>query len=183
MPRVPVAGGAALVWVGAHGGAGTDALAALLPGSLALSGAWPEPDLDPAVPVVLVARTSAGALQAAARATTQWAAGGVPQVDLLGLVLVADRPGRLPGSCGLQELVAGGAPPVLVAALGGGVAPRRTRGPRDGARRAPAARGRAPAVAARPAPPTRRRPPGPRRGRPAPSAPLAATPVPGGGPR
>ncbi len=118
LPRSRVPGDVPLVWVGAHGGAGTDTLAALLPGSLALPGAWPQagaerPDAGdgPPVAVVLVARTSAACLDAAARAATQWAAGVVPGVDLLGLALVPDRPGRLPRELRrLRATVAGGVP-------------------------------------------------------------------------
>ena len=62
--------------------------------------------------VVLVARTHASGLKAAQEALRDWAAGDLP-VKLLGLVLIADAPGRLPKPLrDLAQLVAGGAPTV-----------------------------------------------------------------------
>jgi hypothetical protein len=62
------------------------------------------------VACVLLARTSATGLLAARAALRQWAAGDAP-VELAGLVLLADAPGRLPGPLrDLAALVAGGAP-------------------------------------------------------------------------
>jgi hypothetical protein len=63
---------------------------------------------------VLVARTNALGLLAARDGLTQWAASAVgPSPCLLGLVLVADAPGRLPAALkDLATVVAGGAPRV-----------------------------------------------------------------------
>ncbi len=103
---------AGLWCLGAHGGAGETTLAALSPGWAAADHAWPQvPTAAGPAPVVLVARSSAHGLLAAQRATTQWAAGLAPDVDLLGLVVVADAPGRLPRP--LRE---------LAHVVGGGVA-------------------------------------------------------------
>lgn len=104
----------AAVWlVGAHGGAGEECLARLDEGWKPARHAWrcgPSPQ-EPAV-CVLVARTHTKGLDAAQRALTQWASGSLgDSVQLLGLALVADAPGRLPRP--LRELcghVAGGAP-------------------------------------------------------------------------
>ncbi|MDX3366086.1 hypothetical protein PV387_08590 [Streptomyces sp. ME02-6987-2C] len=52
---------------------------------------------------MLVARSSAGGLKAAQSAAQQWASGMVTGIDLLGLVVVADAPGRRPKI--LQDLV------------------------------------------------------------------------------
>jgi len=99
------------LWVtGAHGGAGTTTLATLLEGHDGTC-AWP----GYPSPTLLVARTHMAGLTAAQAAARQWAGRGVPsvQTNLLGLVLVADAPGRLPRP--LQELsrvVAGGVPRV-----------------------------------------------------------------------
>lgn len=101
-------------WVGVHGGAGETTLATLLPESRATSHVWPLPVVDdgPAPNVVLVARTHASGLKAAQEALRDWAAGDLP-VKLLGLVLIADAPGRLPKPLrDLAQLVAGGAPAV-----------------------------------------------------------------------
>ena len=114
--RLPVrlVGGHPGLWVlGTHGGAGETRLAAVLPGARAAGHAWPEAEgagLGPGR-VLLVARTDAHGLRAAQRAAAAWASGTCPAVDLVGLVLIADAPGRLPRR--LQQtadLVAGGVP-------------------------------------------------------------------------
>jgi len=101
-------------WFGTHGGAGETTLAAFVTGSRAADHAWPLPrDVDDLQPVVLVARTSVRGLESARVAATQWAAGDVLGVDLLGLVLMADAPGRLPRALrDLSQLVGGGVPRV-----------------------------------------------------------------------
>ena len=84
------------VLVAAHGGAG---VSALLRAGLAEAGAvdadrvWPDTGL-----VLLVARTSTSGLEQAQALVCQHAAAGVEvtRARLLGLVLVADAPGRLP---------------------------------------------------------------------------------------
>lgn len=100
-------------WMGAHGGAGETTLEQLLEGSRAARHAWPVARTSAELPpVVLVARTSAHGLQAAKLAATEWAAGAV-LVELLGLVLIADAPGRLPRPLkDLAQVVAGGVPRV-----------------------------------------------------------------------
>jgi hypothetical protein len=61
--------------------------------------------------VVLIARSSGRGLRAAQAAATQWAAGLAPNVEVLGLVIVADAPGRLPRPLReLAQLVSGGVP-------------------------------------------------------------------------
>lgn len=100
----------ALWVVGAHGGAGESSLAALEPAWAAAEHTWPF-TADQATCVVLAARTSAAGLRAAQNAATHWAAGLGVEVRLLGLVLIADAPGRLPRP--LREyarVVAGGVP-------------------------------------------------------------------------
>lgn len=98
-------------WVGVHGGAGESTLARLMPGSCAAGHAWPVESAAAApLPVVLVARTHASGLRAVQAAATEWAAGKVA-VRLLGLVLIADAPGRRPRALrDLERLVAGGVP-------------------------------------------------------------------------
>jgi hypothetical protein len=100
-----------LWWVGAHGGAGESTLEHLLPGSKAANHAWPiSPSPDRAARVLLVARTSFSGLTAAQRALRDWASGAVA-VQLDGLVLMADAPGRLPKELrALSELVASATP-------------------------------------------------------------------------
>lgn len=98
-------------WVGCHGGAGVSTLADLVPGGRESGKAWPVPADGNLSRVVLVARTNARGLAAAQAAARQWAAGRVPGVGMLGLVAVADAPGRLPRQLTeLLRLVAGGLP-------------------------------------------------------------------------
>jgi len=97
-----------------HGGAGETTLEQLLPASRAADHAWPiRPGVrrGPAAPfVALVARTDARGLRAAQAAAAEWASGEIP-VSLIGLVLVADAPGRAPRALRyLAELVEGGVP-------------------------------------------------------------------------
>jgi hypothetical protein len=104
---------AGLWWVGAHGGAGETTLARLAPGSRAAGHAWPAPAAgSPASRVVVVARTDHSGLLAAQRVAREWASGQVAGlVDLVGLVLVADAPGRRPKELRqLEQLVSGGYP-------------------------------------------------------------------------
>ncbi len=102
---------AELWWVGTHGGAGESTLAALVPEWPAGEHAWPRtPGSDPAR-VVLVARSHMRGLRAAQAAATQWACGLVPYIEVLGLVIVADAPGRLPRPLrDYAQLVSGGVP-------------------------------------------------------------------------
>lgn len=98
-------------WVGAHGGAGESTLEQLLEGSQAAGHAWPisPPHAVPAR-VVLLARTNAHGLRAAQLAAIEWASGEIP-IQLEGLVLIADAPGRLPRPLkDFAQLVAGGVP-------------------------------------------------------------------------
>lgn len=98
-------GGMALL--AAHGGAG---VSSLLRAGLATAGAvdaqrrWPANGR-----VLLLARTSTGGLEWARDLARQHASGHAgPGVELVGLVLVADAPGRLPARIGaLADLVCG----------------------------------------------------------------------------
>jgi hypothetical protein len=103
---------APLWWIGCHGGAGESSLARLVPQWRAAGHSWPlvasqgAPSLG-----VLVARSNVSGLRAAQFAATQWAAGQVPHVDVVGLVIIADAPGRLPKPLKeLADLVSGGVP-------------------------------------------------------------------------
>ena len=99
------------LWIlGAHGGSGESSLAALQPDWAAAEHAWPC-TAGQSASVVLTARTSAAGLKAAQRAATHWAAGLGAEVQLLGLVLLADAPGRLPRPLReYAQLIAGGVP-------------------------------------------------------------------------
>lgn len=103
----------ARVWfLGVHGGAGESTLAALDPHWAAADHAWPHVE-DQWAPtrVVLVARSHARGLRAAQAAATQWAAGLVPFADVIGLIVAADAPGKLPKPLrDLERIVNGGVP-------------------------------------------------------------------------
>ena len=91
--------------LGAHGGAGVTCLlrAGLDQVAVDADRRWP-----PAGPVVLVARTSTSGLEWARDLARQHASGLAGDVELLGLVLVADAPGRLPArTTALRDLVSG----------------------------------------------------------------------------
>jgi hypothetical protein len=100
-------------WVGAHGGAGESTLEQLLEGSRANGHAWPDTGERAAPPpVIVVARTNARGLRAAQLAATEWASGSVA-VQLHGLVLIADAPGRTPKPLrDFAQVVAGAFPRV-----------------------------------------------------------------------
>lgn len=84
------------LWVvGAHGGAGATSVAAMIQGAYPLARSWPHV-AGHLVPVILVARSNMAGLDAAQRAAQHWASGLVPGVDLLGLVVLSDAPGKLP---------------------------------------------------------------------------------------
>lgn len=109
LPLVPVRPGPSLWWVGAHGGSGESTMSGLVAGWAAAGHRWPVTGAGERV--VLVARSSMGGLMAARTAARQWAAGGVPGVVLVGLVVVADAPGRLPRPLRqMSRLVGGGVP-------------------------------------------------------------------------
>jgi len=96
--------------VGAHGGSGETTLASLHEAWWPAGHCWPQGPTGTSG-CVLTARTSADGLLAAQSALAQWAASGAGTARLLGLVLIADAPGKLPRP--LRELacvVAGGAP-------------------------------------------------------------------------
>lgn len=79
--------------VGAHGGAGTSTWASLVDAG---DGGCQWPSVVGGADVVIVCRSSMAGLEAARRAGMQWASGAVPDVDLRGLLVVPDLPGRLP---------------------------------------------------------------------------------------
>lgn len=92
-------------WLGVHGGAGESTLARLFKGTRAAEHRWPvgSPDGSKAL-VVLVARTSFWGMTAVQDAMREWDQRQRAAVLVLGLVLIAHRPGRLPKNLvGLQR--------------------------------------------------------------------------------
>lgn len=98
-------------WLGCHGGAGVSTLEAVLRRGEDAGRAWPIAAHGGVGRVVLVARTHVSGLLAVQAAARQWAAGGVPRTRLLGAVLLADAPGKLPNRTrNLVELLSGALP-------------------------------------------------------------------------
>lgn len=104
---------AAGLWLlGAHGGAGESTLAQLDSQWKPAHHAWPIVTGVGHPPRVLVlARTDVRGLKAAKAVGKQWATGLAPEVELVGLALIADSSGRLPRALrDLAQVVAGGYP-------------------------------------------------------------------------
>lgn len=109
LPTITVAP-AQLWWVGVHGGAGESTLAALY-GHADTQHRWPLHQDGSTARVILTARTHHDAVIAARTAITHWASGTLPHIDLIGLVLIADTPTRIPKPLAdLIRVVSGGAP-------------------------------------------------------------------------
>ena len=104
--------GSASVWiVGAHGGAGESRIADIIDGARSTDHCWPVLPGSTNPRVLLVCRADMRGLTAARSALTQWASGAAPEVDLLGLAVLADAPGKKPKE--LREyasIIGGGAP-------------------------------------------------------------------------
>ena len=96
-------------WHGLHGGAGVTTLAAAIPGGIDGPG-LPYQHGFPALPVVAVCRSNAGGLTDAQH-FAKWASDNAAAANVIGLVVVADAPGRLPRSLeSAIRLVTGGYP-------------------------------------------------------------------------
>ncbi|KRE76589.1 DUF6668 family protein [Arthrobacter sp. Soil763] len=109
--RRTVVGSAALWVTGAHGGSGESRIADLLDGARATGHCWPVPQDGSTPQLLLVCRADMRGLTAARSALTQWAAGAAPAVDLLGLAVLADAPGKTPKALrDFTAIVGGGAP-------------------------------------------------------------------------
>lgn len=103
--------GAPLLWiVGAHGGAGASTWARIL--NVGDAGAsWPQ-HVNPtrALSIVVCCRSTAAGLRAAQDVAIEWASGALPG-QLVGLVVGADAPGRMPRELREFREVASGAYP------------------------------------------------------------------------
>ena len=104
--------GTAALWItGAHGGAGESRIADLLDGARATDHCWPVLQKGSKPRVLLVCRADMRGLTAVRSALTQWASGATPEVDLLGLAILADAPGKTPKVLrDFSAIVGGGAP-------------------------------------------------------------------------
>ncbi|MBD1540371.1 hypothetical protein HC749_19690 [Arthrobacter sp. S13_S34] len=103
-------GSAALWIIGAHGGAGESRMADLL-GARPTDHCWPVLQAGSKPRVLLVCRADMRGLTAARSALTQWASGAAPEVNLFGLAVLADAPGKTPKALrDFTSIVGGGAP-------------------------------------------------------------------------
>lgn len=103
--------GAPLLWVvGAHGGAGASTWAHIL-GVGDAGAAWPQ-HVNPSrsLDIVACCRSTVAGLRAAQDVAIEWAAGALPG-QLVGLVVGADAPGRLPRELRDQLQITSGAFP------------------------------------------------------------------------
>jgi hypothetical protein len=109
--RRTMSGSAALWITGAHGGAGESRIADLLPGARVTDHCWPVLQDGSAPRVLLVCRADIRGLTTARSALTQWVSGAAPELDLLGLAVLADAPGKTPKALrDFAAIVGGGAP-------------------------------------------------------------------------
>lgn len=104
--------GSASVWItGVHGGAGESRIADIIDGARVTYHCWPLLPDGASPRVLLVCRADMRGLAAARSALTQWASGAAPEVDLLGLAVLADAPGKTPKELrDFASIVGGGAP-------------------------------------------------------------------------
>jgi hypothetical protein len=111
LARRTMTGPAALWITGTHGGAGESRIAALLHGARVTDHCWPVLQDGREPRVLLVCRADLRGLTTARSALTQWAASASPEVDLLGLAILADAPGKTPKALrDFAAIVGGGAP-------------------------------------------------------------------------
>lgn len=85
----------------------------LIDGSRPTQHTWPvvAEDADKPARVLLVCRSNLNGLESARRALIEWTSPQPPGVELLGLAVAADAPGKLPKPLrDLAAVVAGGAP-------------------------------------------------------------------------
>jgi hypothetical protein len=106
-----VAGFATLWITGAHGGSGESRITDLIGGARATGHCWPVLQDGGTPRVLLVCRADMRGLTAARSALTQWASGAAPELELLGLAVLADAPGKTPKPLrDFTAIVGGGAP-------------------------------------------------------------------------
>jgi len=109
--RRTMSGSPALWITGAHGGAGESRIADLFDGARPTGHCWPVLQDGSTPRVLLACRADMRGLTAAQSALTQWASGAAPKLDLLGLAVLADAPGKTPKALrDFAAIVGGGSP-------------------------------------------------------------------------
>ncbi|MFW0774713.1 DUF6668 family protein [Arthrobacter sp. D5-1] len=107
-----VVSGSTLLWiVGSHGGAGESRTADLIGWARPAGHCWPVMQDGSKPRVLLVCRNDMRGLTSAQSALTQWASGATPKVELIGLAVLADAPGKTPKALrDFAAIIGGGAP-------------------------------------------------------------------------
>jgi hypothetical protein len=110
----PAASGGAGVWLlGTHGGSGVRCLSAVLPGTRCAGKVWPEA-VAGREPVVLVCRGNHRGLTSAQEYARAYRDGELATgLELLGVIVSADAPGRTPPPLRRLERLLSGAAPIL----------------------------------------------------------------------
>ena len=97
LPRRIVVGTSSLWVTGTHGGAGETRLTELIGNARSAGHAWPVlEEENPRPRVLLVCRSDLRGLRTAQNAIIEWVSQASPAVELLGLAIMADAPGKLP---------------------------------------------------------------------------------------
>lgn len=114
-PPVPPARGGSGVWLlGTHGGSGARCLSAVLPDTRCTGRAWPISWSSRREPVVLVCRANHRGLTAAQDYARAYRDDGLAErLQLLGVIVSADAPGRMPTPLRRLERLLSGAVPIL----------------------------------------------------------------------
>lgn len=112
LPRRRFSGSPSVWIIGVHGGAGESTVANLIEGSRSTQHSWPVSENSRIAPLaLLVCRSNVNGLEAARRALIEWAAPNSPGVELLGLAVLADAPGKMPKEIrDLETIIGGGSP-------------------------------------------------------------------------
>ncbi|MBU8867879.1 DUF6668 family protein [Paenarthrobacter aromaticivorans] len=106
-----MSGTAALWVVGSHGGAGESRTAEMLKDARPTGHCWPVLQGGSTPRVLLVCRADMRGLTTVQSALTQWVSGAAPSVELIGLAVLADAPGKTPKALrDFTAIVGGGAP-------------------------------------------------------------------------
>lgn len=114
-PTPPASGGTGLWLLGTHGGSGARCLSAVLTGTRLAGKTWPTP-ASGREPVVLVCRGNHRGLSSAQDYARAYRDGGLAeqlQLQLVGVIVSADAPGRTPPPLRRLERLLSGAAPII----------------------------------------------------------------------
>ncbi len=113
VPAPPVSAGSGVWLLGTHGGSGARCLSAVLTGTRLTGKTWPTPVSD-REPVVLVCRGNHRGLSSAQEYARVYRDGRLAgQLQLVGVIVSADAPGRTPPPLRRLERLLSGAAPII----------------------------------------------------------------------